>query len=102
MNNGDSIQSLGGHARAASLSDARKAEIAQKAAETRWGQKKQSLLQIPIGDGLACIPYPMSQEDFSLLIDTLNLWHRRLVRPNDSPQGDAQHSPTEGGAITMK
>ena len=38
-------------------------------------------LPVPLDNGLvARVPYPMSEEDFSLLMDTLQLWKKRLVR----------------------
>ena len=38
-------------------------------------------LPVPLDNGLvARVPYPMSEEDFSLLLDTLQLWKKRLVR----------------------
>lgn len=41
--------------------------------ETRW-------LPILITDrGVGYIPFPMSEEDFSMMIATLKLWKRRLV-----------------------
>lgn len=45
-------------------------------------------LQIPIGNSLAHIPFPMSDEDFSLLIETLNLWKQRLVGPATTDAAD--------------
>ena len=37
-------------------------------------------LSIPLGENLvASIPFPMSEEDFKLLIGTLNLWKNKLV-----------------------
>ncbi len=38
-------------------------------------------LPVPLdGDKVVRVPYPMTEEDFALLIDTLQLWKRRLVR----------------------
>lgn len=38
-------------------------------------------LPVPIADGLvARVPYPMSEEDFELLIGTLRLWKKKLVK----------------------
>jgi hypothetical protein len=38
-------------------------------------------LPVPIAEGLvARVPYPMSEEDFGLLLDTLKLWKNKLVR----------------------
>lgn len=40
-------------------------------------------LAVPLdGDLVARVPYPMSAESFALLIDTLQLWQKRLVRPS--------------------
>ncbi|MCI0549880.1 MAG: hypothetical protein L0287_02895 [Anaerolineae bacterium] len=37
-------------------------------------------LPVPIGDGLvARVPFPMTEEDFDLLIGTLQLWKKKLV-----------------------
>lgn len=39
-------------------------------------------LPILVGNGMvASIPFPMSEDDFELLIGTLNLWKKRLVSP---------------------
>ena len=38
-------------------------------------------LIIPLGIGYAQIPLGMSEDDFDLLISTLNLWKRGLVKP---------------------
>lgn len=38
-------------------------------------------LPVPLENGsVAWVPYPMSEEDFSLLMDTLMLWKKRLVK----------------------
>lgn len=38
-------------------------------------------LPVPLdGDRVALVPYPMTEEDFTLLIATLQLWKKRLVR----------------------
>ena len=45
-------------------------------------------LPVPLdGDKVVRVPYPMTEEDFSLLIDTLQLWKRRLVRPTAAGHG---------------
>ena len=53
------------------------------AAETEagpWSLARREL-PVPLDNGLvARVPYPMSEEDFSLLLDTLQLWKKRLVR----------------------
>jgi hypothetical protein len=37
-------------------------------------------LRIPVGDDWAAvIPFPMSAEDYELLLETLKLWKRKLV-----------------------
>ncbi len=41
-------------------------------------------LPVPLdGDRVALVPYPMTEEDFSLLIATLQLWKKRLVRAGE-------------------
>lgn len=41
-------------------------------------------LPVPLDNDLvARVPYPMTEEDFTLLIATLQLWKKRLVRPKD-------------------
>jgi hypothetical protein len=41
-------------------------------------------LPVPLdGDRVALVPYPMTEEDFTLLIATLQLWKKRLVRGRD-------------------
>ena len=41
---------------------------------------KSNELPVPIADGMvARVPYPMSEEDFDLLIGTLQLWKKKLV-----------------------
>lgn len=38
-------------------------------------------LPVPIGDGLvARVPFPMTEEDFDLFVETLKLWKKRLTR----------------------
>jgi hypothetical protein len=36
-------------------------------------------LPILVGGRIAKIPFPMSEDDFELLIGTLNLWKKRLL-----------------------
>ena len=39
-------------------------------------------LPVPLDNGMvASVPYPMTEEDFELLIGTLQLWKKRLVQP---------------------
>jgi hypothetical protein len=39
-------------------------------------------LAIPLAAGVAArVPFPMSEEDFQLLMETLALWKKRLVNP---------------------
>jgi hypothetical protein len=41
-------------------------------------------LPVPLDNDLvARVPYPMTEEDFLLLIETLQLWKKRLVRPSE-------------------
>ncbi len=47
-----------------------------------WAMPRREL-PVPLDNGLvASVPYPMTEEDFSLLIDTLQLWKKRLVQPS--------------------
>ena len=47
-----------------------------------WSMARREL-PVPLDNDLvARVPYPMSEEDFLLLIDTLQLWKKRLVHPN--------------------
>ena len=51
-----------------------------EAASAPWSLARREL-PVPLDNGLvARVPYPMSEEDFSLLLDTLQLWKKRLVR----------------------
>ena len=53
---------------------------ATEAAAGPWSLARREL-PVPLDNGLvARVPYPMSEEDFSLLLDTLQLWKKRLVR----------------------
>lgn len=79
----DSISSLGGKARAAALTGDERSQIAQQAANARWNRSGQTLT-IPLDVGEVKIPFPMSEEDFSLLLDTLHLWKRTLVKKPES------------------
>ena len=48
--------------------------------ETTW-------LQIPVGQYKAWIPLGgMSEEDFTLMLETINLWKRRIVVPQKPEQ----------------
>ncbi len=43
----------------------------------------QRELPVPLDNGMVVrVPYPMTEEDFLLLIDTLQLWKKRLVHPS--------------------
>jgi hypothetical protein len=50
------------------------------------GKPMQNVIQpgelaVPIAEGLiARVPYPMGEDDFQLLINTLNLWKKKLVK----------------------
>jgi len=47
-------------------------------------------LTVPIGDNLAArVPFPMSEDDFKLFIDTLNLWKKKIVKPKSLPTSPA-------------
>ena len=53
-----------------------------EAADVGDGPRKE--LPVPLdGDRVALVPYPMTEEDFTLLIATLQLWKKRLVRGQD-------------------
>ena len=46
-----------------------------------WSMARREL-PVPLDNDLvARVPYPMTEEDFLLLIDTLQLWKKRLVHP---------------------
>ncbi len=46
-----------------------------------WSLPRREL-PVPLDNGLvASVPYPMTEEDFELLIGTLQLWKKRLVQP---------------------
>ena len=46
-------------------------------------------LPILVGDGrIAKIPFPMSNDDFDLLLGTLNLWKKKLIRKEPDPAKD--------------
>ncbi len=47
-----------------------------------WSMARREL-PVPLDNDLvARVPYPMTEEDFLLLIDTLQLWKKRLVQPS--------------------
>ncbi len=47
-------------------------------------QAPRKELPVPLdGDRVALVPYPMTEEDFGLLIATLQLWKKRLVRAGE-------------------
>ena len=47
-----------------------------------WSMARREL-PVPLDNDLvARVPYPMTEEDFLLLIDTLQLWKKRLVHPS--------------------
>ena len=46
-----------------------------------WSMARREL-PVPLDNDLvARVPYPMTEEDFALLMDTLQLWKKRLVQP---------------------
>lgn len=48
-------------------------------------------LPVLVGDGrVAKIPFPMTEEDFELLIQTLGLWRKRLIEPHATARADLQ------------
>lgn len=46
-------------------------------------------LPILVGGHLALIPFPMPEEDFDLMIETLHLWKRRLIEREAAPTEEA-------------
>ena len=49
--------------------------------QERKGESHKSELSVPISDGqVARIPFPLSEEDFNLLVDTLQLWKGKLTK----------------------
>lgn len=57
--------------------------------EEAWNMSpnRQQILQIPLthkdedeGYHVAIIPFPMTEEDFTLILDTLSLWKERLTK----------------------
>ena len=52
--------------------------------------KQYSELAVPIGNGLAVkVPFPMSKDDFEMLIGSLHLWKKKLIEP------DGANKPSE-------
>ncbi len=55
---------------------------APRDAGSPWSTARREL-PVPLDNGMvATVPYPMTEEDFLLLIDTLQLWKKRLVHPS--------------------
>ena len=57
---------------------------AQPSPEREGGPWSMARRELPVpldNDLVARVPYPMSEEDFALLMDTLQLWKKRLVQP---------------------
>jgi hypothetical protein len=53
-------------------------------------------LPILVGDNrVARIPFPMTTDDFDLLIGTLNLWKKKLLAPKPDAQSQASNPPEE-------
>ena len=56
-------------------------EAAPRESSAPWTVAQREL-PVPLdNDRVARVPYPMTEEDFLLLIDTLQLWKKRLVQP---------------------
>ena len=56
-------------------------EAAPREGNSPWSMARREL-PVPLDNDLvARVPYPMTEEDFLLLIDTLQLWKKRLVHP---------------------
>ena len=63
------------------LAPVRPARAGQEREAGPWSMARREL-PVPLDNDLvARVPYPMTEEDFMLLIDTLQLWKKRLVRP---------------------
>lgn len=45
---------------------------------------KPAELAVPMGEWVARVPYPVSEEDFELFLDTLRLWKRKMTKPPES------------------
>ena len=57
-------------------------EAAPREGNAPWSMARREL-PVPLDNDLvARVPYPMTEEDFLLLIDTLQLWKKRLVQPS--------------------
>ena len=63
---------------------------------SRAGSKVMTLDQeLPILVGanrVARIPFPMTEDDFDLLIGTLNLWKKKLLAPESKPDAKSEAS----------
>ncbi len=63
------------------LPPVRPARPSQEHESGPWSMARREL-PVPLDNDLvARVPYPMSEEDFALLMDTLQLWKKRLVQP---------------------
>ncbi len=66
----------------APVSRARDESAAPRDGSAPWSMARREL-PVPLDNDLvARVPYPMTEEDFLLLIDTLQLWKKRLVQPS--------------------
>jgi hypothetical protein len=65
---------------------------------SQMGRKDMTLdqeLPILVGDNrVARIPFPMTEDNFDLLIGTLNLWKRKLLAPKPKPDAESKASGT--------
>ena len=49
---------------------------------SRFFSERKKTIAVPLGSGETIqIPYPMTEEDFTLLLQTLKLWKKRIVTP---------------------
>jgi len=46
---------------------------------------------------VARIPFPMTEDDFDLLIGTLNLWKKKLIAPKSEPDAKSETFTASSG-----
>jgi len=57
---------------------------------------KTTALEVPVGNGVATIPVRMTEEDFTLLIETLQLWKKKIVFAPEPPNEQAWPKKIDG------
>ncbi len=73
---------LGGYEETLGLVSRAREEMPPREGSAPWSMARREL-PVPLDNDLvARVPYPMTEEDFLLLIDTLQLWKKRLVHPS--------------------